>query len=552
MHEPPVPANEAWRALPRHRDALSSISVRELFTADVTRFSRLSFEAAGLLLDLSKNRITQETLELLAALARQCDLETKIRALFAGEPLNTTEHRAAAHVALRDPRSCRVEGVDVSPIILRERERVRRLIAALHEQRWVGYDGQPIRDVVNIGIGGSDLGPRMVTQALRHEHTGHCRTHFVANVDGGEILSLLAQLQPATTLFIIASKSFTTPETTANALTAREWLSRAAGTRLPEREMIARHFIAISAAPERAVAFGIERENVFELWDWVGGRYSLWSSIGIPIACAIGMDGFERLLAGAATMDRHFRETEISRNLPVLMALLGIWHGNILGAESHAVVPYDERLALLPAYLQQLDMESNGKSVQHDGTPAAVATAPILWGGTGSNAQHAFFQLLHQGTRFVPVDFVVPLRHPVSPPRHHDALVANCLAQSEALMRGRTLDEALALAGVTRNDADATALRLARHRVMPGNRPHNLLVLEELTAETLGALLACYEHRTFVQGVIWNINSFDQWGVEMGKVLAAGILAEIGGADAQPRDGSTRGLLERYRALRRD
>jgi glucose-6-phosphate isomerase len=507
------------------------------FAHDPGRAAAFSREGAGLRLDFGKNRLDEEVLRLLIEFAEAQELGQRTADMFGGAPINRTEQRAVLHVALRARRDSELmnEGARIAPQIEDVRRRMRELVAAVHAGDWTGATGARITDVVNLGIGGSHLGPLLACEALRDERLGQVAVHFVSNVDGGDIAGTLAGLDPARTLFIVASKSFTTPETMLNARTAEAWLR----AQLPAAGLAA-HFIAISARPDRAEAFGIPAAQVLPIWDWVGGRYSLWSAIGLPIAFAIGMDRFEHLLAGAEAMDRHFRAADWRDNLPVLLALVGYWNSTLLGAESFAVVPYEERLAQLPAYLQQLEMESNGKRVTLTNDAVQTHTAPVLWGGLGTNVQHAFFQLLHQGTRLVPVDFILPLRNPHSPPGHHDMLVANCLAQAEALMNGRRV------ASVEDGSAPAD-IDLALHRATPGNQPSNLLLFDALTPHTLGALLALYEHKTFVQGVLWEINSFDQWGVELGKELAQTILDELAAGHAgEHHDGSTRAAMARY------
>ncbi|MCP5144288.1 MAG: glucose-6-phosphate isomerase [Gammaproteobacteria bacterium] len=539
-----------WQSLTAHCEALRNLDIRQAFIDDAERHQRLEFTAAGLTVDFSKQSVLPDTLQMLVALAQANALPAKIASLFAGADVNGTEQRPALHMALRDfkPEAIEVGGTDIKPLIADERKRLHNFIQNLHDHHWLGFRGDAITDVVNLGIGGSDLGPKLVADALRLDAPRRCRVHFAANVDGGELLRILGDLDPATTLFIVASKSFTTPETLLNATTAREWLLAAASG---NRSAIARHFVAVSANKMRAVEFGIDERNIFSMWDWVGGRYSVWSSIGLPVMCAYGTDVFHRLLRGANLMDEHFRTTPLAQNVPVLMGLLGIWHGNLRGAQSWAMVPYDDRLFHLPAYLQQLEMESNGKRVRNDGSAVEYATAPVVWGGLGTNAQHAFFQLLHQGTQLIPLDFVVALNHPISPRAHHDALVANCFAQSEALLRGKRFAEAFA--DSSHGNDQTHAEHLARHRTMPGNRPHTLIVVDELKAETMGALLALYEHKTFVQGAIWDINPFDQWGVELGKKMAATILGEFDASGPTPaHDASTSAWIARYRQRRGD
>ncbi|HMM76399.1 MAG TPA: glucose-6-phosphate isomerase [Gammaproteobacteria bacterium] len=522
-----------------HARRLRAKRLEALF-ADPERAGAWTIEAAGLYFDHSKQFLDAAARDALLALAQARELPARIEDLFRGGEVNPTEGRAALHTALRNPDddgAC-VGGRPVGPEIRATLARMRQVVEDILGGNWRGHGGARITDVVNLGIGGSHLGPQLVADALRYVHTGAVRVHFVSNVDGGDIDRVLSRLDPATTLFIVASKSFTTPETALNARTAQAWiLARFGG----DAGAVASHFFAISAHPQRAVDFGIAPNKVLPMWDWVGGRYSLWSAIGLPIALAVGYEGYTALLAGARAMDAHFRSAPLARNAPVMLALCGLWNTNFLGAETQAVVPYDERLRLLPDYLQQLEMESNGKRVTLAAEPVALGTSPVVWGGVGTNVQHAFFQMLHQGTRLVPVDFILALRHPRAAPAHHDMLVANCFAQAEALMVGRSRD-ALRAAG-----ADAT---LAIHREQPGNRPSNMILMDELTPATLGALLALYEHKTFVQGVLWQINSFDQWGVELGKQLAASLLDELAAGRPGPHDGSTTRLMERYLARR--
>lgn len=520
--------------LHQHARRLRAGRIEQLF-ANSARPSQWTIEAAGLYFDHSKQFLDAPARDALIALAHARALPARIDDLFRGAEVNPTEGRAALHTALRNPDddSALVGGQPVGPAVRATLARMRGVVDDITSGRWRGHGGARITDVVNLGIGGSHLGPQLVCDALRYAHTGALRVHFVSNVDGGDIGRVLDALDPASTLFIVASKSFTTPETALNARTAQQWILQ----RFGDGQAIASHFFAISAHPQRAIDFGIAPANVLPMWDWVGGRYSLWSAIGLPIALAVGYEGFEQLLAGARAMDTHFRTAPLAANAPVMLALTGMWNTNFLGAETQAIVPYDERLNLLPDYLQQLEMESNGKHVTLDGTPVELATSPVVWGGVGTNVQHAFFQLLHQGTRLIPVDFILALRHPRSAAAHHDMLVANCFAQAEALMVGRTRD-ALAAGG-----ADPV---LAIHREQAGNQPSNMLLMDELNPSTLGALLALYEHKTFVQGVLWHINSFDQWGVELGKQLAATLLDELAAGQPGPHDGSTTTLMQRY------
>jgi glucose-6-phosphate isomerase len=531
-----IDQSAAWKALQGHVSEVPPL--RDLFAADPARFERFQASGAGLLLDYSKNRITERTRKLLLDLAAEADVAGRTRAMFAGERINTTENRAVLHTALRRDAGepLLLDGVDVAVEVQRVLAQMEAFTARVRSGEWTGYTGAPIRDVVNIGIGGSDLGPRMVTEALDFYRQPNLRFHFVSNIDGTHIAQVLGRVDPTSTLFIIASKTFTTQETLTNAHTARAWfLGQGAG-----EGDIARHFVALSTNETAVRAFGIDPANMFAFWDWVGGRYSLWSCIGLSIALAVGMERFRELLAGARDMDEHFRTAPFEANIPVILALLGVWYRNFLGFEAHAVLPYDQYLALLPAYLQQADMESNGKGVTREGRPVTYATGPILWGEPGTNGQHAFYQLLHQGTAVVPCDFLAPVNPLHDVGRHHDILLANFLAQTEALMRGRTSEEAEAeLAGLS---AEARAA-LVPHKVFPGNRPTNSLLYERLTPRSLGSLIAMYEHKIFVQGVIWGINSFDQMGVELGKQLAGVIRPELQGRPSAGHDASTTGLI---------
>ena len=515
--------------------------LRELFASDPERAERFFLKVGDhLFLDYSKNLISADSMTALFELARKTGVETLRDQMFAGAPINSTEHRAVLHVALRN-RSARpmlVDGRDVMPVVRAALHHIRSFSEAVRSGRWVGYSGLRITDVVNIGIGGSDLGPAMVTQALAPYTQDGPRMHFVSNVDGAHIADTLRGLQPATTLFTIASKTFTTQETMANAHTAREWfLSRA-----KDESAIARHFVAISTNEAAVRAFGIAPDNMFVFWDWVGGRYSLWSSIGLPVALAVGFGHFEQLLDGAFEMDEHFRTAPLERNVPVVLGLLGVWYSSVLGADSHAVLPYEQRLQRLPAYLQQLEMESNGKRVDREGHAINVQTAPIVWGEPGTNGQHAFYQLLHQGTRLVSTDFLVGIESHDHLGDHHRLLMANCLAQSEALMRGKTEDEARA--ELRAQGLDAAAIdALAPHKVFPGNRPSTTIVYRRLGPRTLGMLIAMYEHRVFTMGAVWNINSFDQWGVELGKQLATAIVRDLASETPSAHDSSTTRLI---------
>jgi len=545
MSLPSLTSTASFQALETHAVEAEDWQMRGLFAADPQRFERMTVEAAGLFLDYSKNRLDGRTLELLAALARERGVEEKRDAMFAGERINNTENRAVLHTALRAPRDAKlaVDGQDVIGDVHAVLARIKTFSDAVRSGAWLGHTGKPITDIVNIGIGGSDLGPKMACLALRQYAHPRLSMHFVSNVDGHDIDAALARLNPETTLFIIASKTFTTAETMMNAQTARKWFLGQA----PE-EALARHFAAVSTNVEAIKAFGIDPANMFPFWDWVGGRYSVWSAIGLPVALAVGFGYFSDFLAGARAMDRHFCTAAVERNMPMLLALVGFWNRQFLGCPSVTIAPYHQDLNRFPAYLQQLDMESNGKRVTRDGDPVDTPTCPAIWGECGTNGQHAYFQLLHQGTDLTPIDFIAALRPAHELHDHHAALLANCFAQSEAFMKGKTMDE-------VREDLRRQGLplaeieRLAPHKTFPGNRPSNTILMERLTPATLGALIALYEHKTFVQGVLWDVNSFDQWGVELGKVLARKIEAELTG-DVQPglHDSSTNGLIARARA----
>ncbi len=539
---------EEWSALATHAERLKVKDMADLFRDDPDRARKYSVEAAGLFLDYSKNRLDDPARDQLLNLARATGIEARRDAMFAGERINVTEDRSVLHTALRDQTSARLE-VDASDIlapIRAVRERAFTFSECVRSGAWCGYTGKTITDVVNIGIGGSDLGPRMVCEALRAFSHPRLQMHFVANIDGAALADVLTKVDPERTLFIIASKTFTTIETLTNARSARAWFL---STGAQERD-IARHFVAVSTNTEAVKAFGIDPANMFPFWDWVGGRYSLWSSIGLPIIVSIGPENFDRLLAGAHAMDLHFCAAPLENNMPVILALIGVWYRNLFDAPSMAVLPYSEHLQRLPAYLQQLDMESNGKSVTLQGTRVGHATGPIIWGEPGTNGQHAFFQLLHQGTQLVPIDFILPMRPTHDLTEHHDLLVANCLAQSSALMKGKTVEQARQELGATAG-SPAALDQLAMHRGFAGNRPSNTLLLEQLDPASLGALIALYEHKVFVQGIIWNVNSFDQWGVELGKTVATKIGEAIRSGELSGEfDSSTRHLLEKCMARR--
>lgn len=537
----------AWKALNAHHREVVDLSMRELFAADPGRFEKFSLHWDEFLFDYSKNRITEGTLPLLFDLARQVGLGARIEEMFRGRRINRTEDRAVLHVALRNRggRPMPVDGVDVMPKVQAVLDKMRAFSEEVRSGRWLGFTGKSMTDVVNIGIGGSDLGPLMVCEALKHYAHPGLRVHFVSNVDATHLAETLKSLDPATTLFIVASKTFTTQETLTNAWSARDWLV----AKLGDEAAVGRHFVALSTNGEAVSAFGIDPDNMFEFWDWVGGRYSLWSAIGLSIALAVGMDRFEELLDGAHAVDEHFRMAPMEENIPVIMALLGVWYVNFFGAESHAVLPYEQYLSRFPAYLQQGDMESNGKRVTLDGAVVDYATGPIIWGEPGTNGQHAFYQLIHQGTRLVPCDFIAGVNSHNPLGRHQPILLSNFLAQTEALMKGKNEAEAraeLEASGLTPDEVE----KLLPHKIFPGNRPTNSLLYRRLTPRTLGSLIAFYEHKIFVQGVIWNVNSFDQWGVELGKQLAKTILPELEG-EKEPtgHDSSTQRLIEYCRAM---
>jgi len=531
----------AWDALTRHAASSSGIHLRDLFAADAQRFARLSVTWSDWLLDYSKQRVTTETMALLQALWQAADVPGWILRMREGEAINHTEGRAALHIALRHPATggpILHDGHDVMPAVHHGLDRMQRFAGEIHGRHWRGATGEPISDVVNIGIGGSDLGPRMATQALAACRHPDIRVHYVANLDGADLATTLATLQPRTTLFVIASKTFTTQETMQNAASARHWLVQALG-----EAAVARHFVAVSTNLAEVARFGIDPDNAFAFWDWVGGRYSLWSTIGLPLVLAVGFDNFRKLLAGAHAMDQHFFSAPPAENLPGLLALLEIWNSNFLGADNRALLPYSQSLGLLPRYLQQLEMESNGKQTDRQGLPVQCATAPILWGEAGTNGQHAFYQLIHQGGRPIPCEFIACRQPDFDLPGHHEKLLANCFAQSEALMRGKTPAEITAELAAGGMAPDGVAA-LAPYRSFPGNQPSTTLLLPRLDPFNLGALLALYEHKVFVQSIAWDINPFDQWGVEYGKQLASRLLPIIEGrAPAGGLDSSTAGLI---------
>ena len=525
------------RLLQTHQAQMAGLHMRELFAAAPARFERFSLQVGELLLDYSKNRIMDETMSLLMRLAEEADVTGWRERMFGGDKINHTENRAVLHVALRN-RSNRpvvVDGEDVMPKVNAVIDQMAAFAERVRSGEWRGYTGERITDVVNIGIGGSDLGPQMVVQALKPYRHPRLKLHFISNVDGAHVKEALEALNPATTLFIVSSKTFTTQETMTNAHTARDWFLAQAQA----ETHVAKHFVAVSTNRDAVTAFGIDPANMFEFWDWVGGRYSLWSAIGLSVVLAVGAERFVELLEGAHAMDEHFRHAPLAQNMPVILAMLGVWYNNFFNAESHAILPYDHYLRSLPAYLQQADMESNGKSVDREGKVVDYATGAIIWGATGINGQHAFYQLLHQGTKMIPADFIVSVEPPTELQAHHDILIANFLAQTEALMRGRNLEETQAQTG-----------QFVSHKVFDGNHPSNAIVLRKLTPHALGMLIALYEHKIFVQGVIWNLNSYDQWGVELGKQLASRILPELhADTPVGSHDASTNALINYYRCM---
>lgn len=537
-----------WQTLREHLRAVGNTPMSDLFAADKNRFEQFSRRFEDILVDFSKNRVDSRTFELLLELARQAEVPAWIERMFTGAPINHTEQRAALHVALRHPGEQPFPGADndLGAKVRQVHEQMRQFVDKVRSGAWQGYSGKRIHNVINIGIGGSDLGPRLVCQALQPYGDPMLKMHFISSVDSAHVHPILTACDPQTTLFIIASKTFTTQETMRNAATARDWLLSAMG----HEAAIAKHFVAVSTNAKAVKAFGIDTANMFALWDWVGGRYSLWSAIGLPGAIYLGMECFTQLLQGAHAMDEHFRHTPLADNLPVILALIGIWNNNFLAADGHLVLVYDNYLRALPSYIQQLDMESNGKSIDRDGKPVDYKTGPTIWGGPGNNGQHAYFQLLHQGTRLLSADFLAPVETADPIDDHQHILLAHLLAQSEALMNGRT--EAQARAELKARKLKGKALEaMLPYWIFPGNRPSNTILYRRLTPRTLGSLLALYEHKIFVQGVIWNINSFDQWGVELGKQLADDLLALLKSKRrAGKHDSSTRGLLAYCREKR--
>lgn len=540
---------EAWKALTAHFESAQDMDLKALFAADNTRFDKFSASFGhDILVDYSKNLITEETLELLFSLARQTELESAIKAMFSGEAINQTENRAVLHTALRNRSNLPVmaDGQDVMPAVNAVLEKMQRFTERVISGKWQGYTGKAITDVVNVGIGGSDLGPYMVTEALT-PYKNHLRMHFVSNVDGTHINETLKTLNPETTLFLIASKTFTTQETMTNALTARDWFLSSA----QDLKHVAKHFAALSTNSEAVSDFGIDTENMFEFWDWVGGRYSLWSAIGLSIALSIGFENFVELLEGAHQVDQHFVETDLENNIPVILALIGIWYNNFFGAESEAILPYDQYMHRFPAYFQQGNMESNGKAIDRNGDPIHYQTGPVIWGEPGTNGQHAFYQLIHQGTKLIPCDFIAPALSHNNIGDHHQKLMSNFFAQTEALAFGKTEQDVRSeLMAAGKNEQEIE--KLAPFKIFDGNRPTNSILVKKITPSTLGSLIAFYEHKIFVQGVIWNIFSFDQWGVELGKQLASQILPELReGDEVNSHDSSTNGLINAFKAFQK-
>lgn len=547
MHATNNPDTVLLASLQSHSLLTKDWQISDLFARDPQRFSRFSVEAAGLLLDYSKNRLDAETMKLLLALVRASGVESRRDAMFVGEKINHTEQRAVLHTALRAPRNTEltVDGQDVVADVQAVLDRMGAFCDRVRNGEWRGYSGKTITDVINIGIGGSYLGPKMACQALRAFSAPQLSMHFVSNVDGHDLDALLKKIDPQTTLFVIASKTFTTLETMMNARSARNWFLQHGS-----QADLAKHFVAVSTNTSAVKDFGIDPDNMFPFWDWVGGRYSVWSAIGLPVALAVGMEQFKAFLAGGHAMDEHFRTAPLEQNMPVILALVGYWYREFFNTTSLSIAPYHQDLAHFPGYLQQLEMESNGKRVSLNGETLSSPTCPVIWGDTGTNGQHAFFQLLHQGTDIIPVDFITALKPSHDLPSHHDALLANCFAQSEALMKGKNADE-IRRELQSQGMPEEEIIRLIPHKTFTGNRPSNTILMEKLDPSTLGALIALYEHKTFVQGVLWNINSFDQWGVELGKMLAKAIQNELEGeADPEKHDASTNALIAKARAAR--
>jgi len=542
---------QAWFLLKKHfEDEMSRKHMRDLFAADPERFNKFSLCLDQMVFDYSKNIINQKTLQLLLQLAEECKLQDAIHDLFAGLKINETEHRSVLHTALRNfsDTPILVDGKDIMPKIRKVQDQMKGFCNEVHSGQWKGYTGKKIKYIVNIGIGGSDLGPVMVTEALKPYWIDGIETYFVSNIDGTHIAETLKKVTPEETLFLVASKTFTTQETMTNAHTARDWFLQHA----IEEAHVAKHFAALSTNEKSVTAFGIDKANMFEFWDWVGGRYSLWSAIGLSIALTIGYDNFEELLKGASVADDHFRSEKFPKNIPVLMALIGIWYTNFYGAQSEAILPYDQYLHRFAAYFQQANMESNGKSVDRNGNPVNYQTGPVIWGEPGTNGQHAFYQLIHQGTLMIPCDFIAPANSHNSIGDHHNKLMSNFFAQTEALMNGKSENQ-VKVEGMKANKDDDEMKKITPFKVFQGNKPTNSILINKITPHSLGMLIALYEHKIFVQGVIWNIFSFDQWGVELGKQMANKILPELTNDEkVKDHDGSTNGLINAYKAFRKN
>ena len=544
----PFTHTQSFKLLKDHFPAIKQMKLRDLFAHSPDRFEQFSIRFEDVLVDYSKNRITKDTRDLLIELAKECGLKQAIEAMFNGEKINETEGRAVLHTALRnqDRNGLLVDGHDILPDIHQVLDQMKQFSNQVITGEWKGGTGKAIQHIVNIGIGGSDLGPVMVTEALK-AYSNHLQLHFVSNVDGTHIAETFKKIDPETTLFMIASKTFTTQETMANAFSARKWFLENGGT----EESVAKHFVAISTNEKGVREFGIDPQNMFGFWDWVGGRYSIWSAIGLSISCSIGFNNFKELLSGAYAMDSHFRESEFDQNIPVILALLGVWYNNFFGAESQAILPYDQYMHRFAAYFQQGDMESNGKSTDRNGAEIDYQTGPIIWGEPGTNGQHAFYQLIHQGTKLIPCDFIAPAQSHNPLGEHHTLLLSNFFAQTEALMNGKTLDEVKAELQASGKSAEEIE-KLAPFKVFEGNRPTNSILVKKITPRILGLLIAMYEHKIFVQGVIWNVFGFDQWGVELGKQLAGQILPELKNDEkVSGHDGSTNGLINQYKDWRR-
>jgi glucose-6-phosphate isomerase len=534
-----------WKELQQLATGIESQHMRDWFADDSKRVEKYTLSACGMTLDFSKNLITDDIFNTLIKLAQQQKVSEKREAMFAGDIVNYTEQRAVLHTALRNfsGKPVIVDGQDVMPEVLATQDKIKQFVQRVHQGEHLGYTEKPIKDVVAIGIGGSFLGPKIMSEALKPYWVKGIKVHFVANVDGCHIHDVLSQIEPETTLFVMSSKSFSTQETLQNTLSAKAWFLESSAS----QSDIAKHFVAVSSNVKAATEFGIAEENIFPMWDWVGGRYSLWSAIGLPIALVLGYDHYYQILQGAYEMDRHFVETPLSQNIPTIMAMLGVWYSNFLGAQSHVLLPYYHYLRGFPAYVQQLDMESNGKGVNSDGEFVDYTTGPVIWGSEGTNGQHSFHQLIHQGQVLIPADFMLPLRVPNQDNTHHAMLASNCFGQTQALMQGKTFDECYA--DLSHNDLpEEERVRLAKHKTMPGNKPSNTLLFEELDPKTLGSLVALYEHKVFIQGAIWGVNSFDQWGVELGKVLGNAVLDELQNTQSEPQfDSSTNQLITRFK-----